>query len=315
MPKLGGPGSESYHVLDSPISDASFDFLEDVRTTAEGAVSSADVDMDPAAMSRRLKGMARYYGAEKAGVARLNRAHVYTHVGRDLGKYGERIELDHSHALVFTVEMDRFMVRQAPGLPVILETANQYVRAAAIAIRIGYYIRSLGYSARAHIDGNYGIVLPPVAVDAGLGEIGRIGILMTPGLGPRVRLGAVTTSMPLALDKPISFGAIDFCEGCNKCAENCPSGAIPKGERKVLRGVEKWVVKQEACYTYWRKIGTDCALCMSVCPYSKPNTLVHGAVRFAAKQSRVARRITRWADDLFYGQFPRSNRKPEWMES
>ena len=313
MPELCGPGSETYHVLNSPIAHASFDFLEDIRATAEGTVRSENEDVDPAVMTPRLKGLARYYGAVHTGITTVNQAHVYTHVGRGVGKYGDGIELDHTYALVFAVEMDRFMVGQAPGSTVIIESSTQYVRAAAIAIRIAYYIRSLGYPARAHIDSNYRIVVAPVAVEAGLGEIGRIGLLMTPYLGPRVRLGAVTTNMPLVTDTPVSFGAIDFCETCKKCAENCPSGAIPMGDKRVVRGVEKWFVNQEACYTYWRKTGTDCAVCINVCPFSKPDSFVHNTVRFATKQSAGARRVAKWADDVFYGRFPRSKRKPEWM--
>jgi ferredoxin len=315
LPGLFKPGSELYQELDSPVPNACFEVLEDVRGTTEGAMSERRIGVDPSSMSRRLKGLAHYYGARRAGIARLHQAHVYTHIGRGLGRYGEAIDLGHTFALVFTVEMDRFMVRQAPTMPVLFESAHQYVRAAAIALPLAYYLRSLGYSARAHIDGNYRIIVPPIAVDAGLGEIGRIGLLMTPDLGPRVRLGAVTTDMPLHPDQPISFGAIDFCETCRKCAENCPSGAIPQGGRKVVRGVEKWLVHQEACYTYWRKTGTDCAICMSVCPYAKEDAVLHNVVRCAAQQSVVARRAAKWADDLFYGLHPRSNKRPAWMKS
>ena len=77
--------------------------------------------------------------------------------------------------------------------------------------------------------------------------------------------------------------------------------------------VEKWFVNHETCYTYWRKIGTDCAVCVNVCPYSKPHAFVHNIVRFATRQSVVARRVAMWADNFFYGRFPRSSKKPKWM--
>lgn len=313
LPKLFLEGSELYHEFDSPVPDASFDFLKDIQETTEGVTARDMVNIEPANMSRRLKGLATYYGARNAGIAILDQGHVYTHVGRGMGRIGDAINLDHTFALVFTVEMDRLMVQQAPNMPVLFESSHQYVRAAAIALPIAYYLRSLGYSARAHIDGNYRIIVPPVAVDAGLGEIGRIGLLMTPGLGPRIRLGAVTTNMPLISDHPISFGAIDFCQACKKCAANCPSGAIPHGERKIERGVEKWFVNQEACYTYWRKTGTDCSICVNVCPYSKESTIVHHTIRLATRQSVFARRMARWVDDLFYSRYPRSDKRPPWM--
>lgn len=313
MPGLCEPGSGLFHPLNSPVVDAEFMTVAALRPAVDGPVNSGAVQIDPAEMSRRLKGMARYYGAVLAGVARLNPAHVYSHVGRGMGKYGEQIRLDHPYVLVFAVEMDHFMVSQAPGVPTTVETARQYLEGAKIAVIIANYIRSLGYSARAHVDGNYRIILPPIAADAGLGEVGRNGFLVAPQYGPRMRLGAVTTDMPMIPDEPVSYGIVDFCERCLKCADNCPSGAITKGKRTVLRGAEKWVLDADKCYTFWRKVGTDCALCMKVCPYSKPDTLIHNLTRFAIQRSVVARQMAIWADDFFYGRHPRSRRLPDWM--
>ncbi|MFQ6014264.1 MAG: reductive dehalogenase [Anaerolineae bacterium] len=314
MPRLGGPGTPLYHPFNSRLADAAFGFLADIRATVEGPVSPEVIQVDPTEMSRRLKGMARYYGARLAGVAKLNPAYVYTHIGRGLGQYGTEIELDHPYALVFAVEMDHFMVKQAPGTTTLTESASQYVEAAKIAIVIAYYIRSLGYQARAHMDANYRLIVPPIAADAGLGEIGRIGILMSPQYGPRMRLGVVTTDMPLTVDRPLTYGIQDFCERCLKCAYNCPAGAIPRGKKTGVRGVEKWAVDADKCYTFWRKVGTDCAICMSVCPYSKPAGFIHNATRFAISRSVVARQLAIWADDIFYGKHPRSKELPPWMK-
>ncbi|MBS1253235.1 MAG: 3-chloro-4-hydroxyphenylacetate reductive dehalogenase [Anaerolineales bacterium] len=315
MPGLCEPGSGLYHPLNSPMVDAEFITVAELRGAVDGPVNTERVEVDLGAMSRRLKGMARYYGAVLAGIAPLNPAHVYSHVGRGAGTYGEEIKLDHPYALAFAVEMDHFMVNQAPGTPTVVETAKQYLEAGKIAIVIAHYIRSLGYSARAHVDGNYRVILPPIAADAGLGEVGRMGILMSPEYGARMRLGAVTTDMPLVPDKPAPHGIVDFCERCLKCADNCPSGAITRGERAVLHGAEKWVLDADRCYEFWRRVGTDCAICMKVCPYSKPGTFIHNVIRFAAERSVIARRVSIWADDVFYTRRPRSKLLPDWMES
>jgi epoxyqueuosine reductase QueG len=144
-------------------------------------------------------------------------------------------------------------------------------------------------------------MLPPVAQDAGLGELGRLGYLITPDLGPRVRLGAVTTDLPLIPDRPGAFGVQDFCAECRKCAVNCPSNAIPHGEKVDVRGTLKWQLEIERCYHYWRLAGTDCGLCMKVCPYSHPASFVHNLVRTGIERSHFARKISLWGDDLFYG--------------
>ncbi len=51
-------------------------------------------------------------------------------------------------------------------------------------------------------DAHFRVVCPLVARDAGLGEIGRMGLLMTPELGPRVCIGVVTTDAPLVASPP-----------------------------------------------------------------------------------------------------------------
>jgi len=314
MAGISEPGSALYHPLNSPLVDAEFMTVAELRGAVDGPVNPEVIEVDPAEMSHRLKGMARYYGAVLAGIAPLNPAYVYSHVGRGAGTYGDEIKLDHPYALAFAVEMDHFMVNQAPGTPTVVETAKQYLEAEKIAVVIARYIRSLGYPARAHVDGNYRVILPPIAADAGLGEVGRLGFLMSPQYGPRMRLGVVTTSLPLVTDRPRSYGIVDFCERCLKCADNCPSGAITKGARTVLRGAEKWVLNADKCYEFWRKVGTDCAICMKVCPYSKPGTFIHNTMRFAIGRSVVARQAAIWADDLFYGRHPRSKLLPDWMK-
>ncbi len=158
------------------------------------------VERPPEQWTAILKQYAQSYGAIDVGATSIRPYHIYTHIGRGTGVYGEPVVLDHRWALVFTVEMDHGRIRHAPAAPVVEESARQYVEGAKIALILAAMIRRLGYPARAHIDGNYRVIAPLVARDAGLGELGRMGLLMTPRLGPRVRLGVVTTDMPLASD-------------------------------------------------------------------------------------------------------------------
>ncbi|MDW7709924.1 MAG: hypothetical protein SCH98_05575 [Deferrisomatales bacterium] len=75
-----------------------------------------------------------------------------------------------------------------------------------------------------------------MAVDAGLGEISRMGYVITKEYGPRVRLGGVTTDLPLVPDRPVDIGVEDFCTICKKCARCCPSRSIPRDEPKMVNG-------------------------------------------------------------------------------
>jgi len=205
------------------------------------------------------------------------------------------------------------MMKSAPAAPTILESARQYLNVAIMAIQLAEFIRDLGYPARAHIDANYKLICPLVARDAGLGEIGRLGLLMTPEIGPRVRIAVVTTDMPLKPDKSNPDPTvIDYCRSCRKCAEICPVQAIPYGPEKLIDGVRRWQINSESCYTFWCIAGTDCGKCVIVCPYSHPDYWIHRLVRFGVKNSLVFRRIAMKLDDLFYGGRKEWDRPPRF---
>jgi reductive dehalogenase len=303
LPELLAPGGKYFDPLRSSYVESQFEIQRHQVTLVDGPVNPNRQSIEPKEISWILKRVTLHLGADDVGMARLNPFYLYSHVGRGPEPWGAEIKNTHPYVIVFTVEMDYAKVEEAPGIGISEETALQYARVQRISIVLAEYIRSLGYPARAHIPGsNYQIMLPPVAYDAGLGEVGRLGYLISPRFGARIRLGAVTTEIPLVPDKPIQFGVQDFCEKCRKCALNCPPGAIPHGNRNTVRGAEKWQLDIEKCFYYWRSIGTDCGLCMRVCPFSHPNSLAHNILRAGIKRSSFARTVSVYGDDLFYGK-------------
>ncbi|UCF40331.1 MAG: 4Fe-4S dicluster domain-containing protein [Gemmatimonadota bacterium] len=313
-PGLLGKGASAYHPLAFPAADASFWTIERLRPHVDGAVAPERVDCDPASVTTFLRHWALKLGAVSVGVTELRDYHLYTTVGRG-PDWGRPVELDHTHALALAVEMDKATLDRAPLAPTVMESAQQYVASGVIAVQLADFIRRLGYPARAHIDGHYRVICPLVARDAGLGEIGRMGLLMTPGLGPRVRLAVVTTTLPLTPDgRRRDPSVTDFCLRCRKCAVACPSGAISFGDPADIAGVTRWQIDQEACFTLWCRLGTDCARCVRVCPYSHPNTLLHNLIRTGVRRSAPFRRLAIPLDDVFYGRRPAPAALPEWME-
>lgn len=303
LPELLAPGGQYYDPVRSEYVNSQFRLEEQLVTLVDGPVSSDKHQVDPGEASATLMKMALHLGAAEVGIARLNPYWVYSHVGRGPEPWGAEIKNDHPYVIAFTVEMDYAQVQEAPLIGISEETALQYLHAQRISIVLAHYIRRLGYQARAHVSGsNYQSMLPPVAHDAGLGELGRFGYLISPRFGARIRLGAVTTEIPLVPDKPIQFGVQDFCEKCMKCTDNCPPKAIPDGGKTMVRGVEKWQLDIEKCYHYWRVIGTDCGLCMKVCPFSHPDNLIHNILRAGIKRSSFTRAVSLSGDGLFYGK-------------
>jgi ferredoxin len=269
MPKMDEEGTATYNPINSPIVDACFRFLGDIKRFSEGKAQPdknqvTDINM----ITERIKGIAEFYNAKLVGITEMKDYHYYSHRGRHRENYGERVETLHKYGIVFAVEMEKEMIFRAPRLPEAIAVTKGYIDAAVIGMVLSYYIRELGYESRNHMDGNYLVVAPLVAQDAGLGEIGRNGLLITKKYGPRVRLGVVTTNMPLVTDSPMRFGITQFCKECEKCVRTCPGKAIPAGPEVDVDGVIRWQINADECYRKWRVLGTDCGICLANCPFS-----------------------------------------------
>ena len=304
-PGLMGVGALYYDPFTAAATEASFKTVAAFHALLDQEEAARQQEaIDPAGMAHFLKQWARKLGAVSVGITELKAHHLYSVIGRG-ERYGQPVELAHTFALALTVEMEELFLDRAPHGPTAMESAQQYLNSGAIAVQLAEFLRFLGYSARAHIDGSYRVVCPLVARDAGLGEIGRMGLLMTPKLGPRVRLAVVTTDMPLVADERVrDLTMIDFCRRCLKCANACPSKAISFEDRLEIDGVRRWQINSEACFTYWCTVGTDCAICMRTCPYSHPDNLLHNVVRAGIKRSALFRETALKMDDFFYGRVP-----------
>ena len=196
-----------------------------------------------------------------------------------------------------------------------MESSEQYLQSGVLALKLASFLRKLGYEATSHIDGNYEVICPLVAADAGLGVIGRMGLLMTPDLGPRVRISVVTTTLPMEYSgSGPDRTTLHFCHLCNKCAVNCPASAIPEGPMELFDGIHRWRINSEKCYHYWTVSGTDCGRCMTVCPYSHRDNMFHRFIRWGLKNNLVFRYLAVKLDDVFYGRKPRIRSLPDWAD-
>jgi reductive dehalogenase len=303
-----------YHPYLFAAAEASFTAVAAFHALLDSPPAAEPVPVDAASISRFILHWGRTLGAVSVGITTVRDYHLYSHLGRN-EPYGAPVQLDHRFAIALSVEMDKSLLDHAPDAPTVLESARQYLNAGAIAIQIALLIQNLGYAARAHIDGNYQVICPLVARDAGLGELGRMGLLMTPSLGPRVRLAVITTDLPLIVSpRRRDPSVLDFCTHCQKCAHVCPSRAIPFGDQAEINGVKRWQINSEACFTYGCAIGTDCGRCVRACPYSHPNNWLHNLVRAGVRRSALFRRVANGLDDVIYGRRPDPAPLQAWME-
>ncbi|MCK5736945.1 MAG: 4Fe-4S binding protein [Spirochaetaceae bacterium] len=256
-------GEFSHHILENHFIDETFGLLAEMRQFVRGPVVDKPSDIKPEEAAVFLKHNALKQGAVLTGFTESREKLFYGIRGRG-ERYGKSVDDYLPCIIVFVFEMDKEEIRQAPEPRQSAEVVRTYLKAASTALSTARFIRSLGWEAVAHIDGESEVVLPPAAAAAGLGEIGRHGLLVTKKYGSRVRLSAVTTSLPLPADMPthvVSGGLSSFCDSCGKCIAACPSGAISP---EISGGN----VNHEACFGTWKRFGTDCGICLAVCPFS-----------------------------------------------
>jgi len=314
LPGLLSEEGSNFHRLNFNVAESNFDLIECLHGANKESPAGKATEYSPESLTVYLKGWSVYLGVHSIGITELQDYHLYTYRGRGKDK-GKPVIRRHKYAIAFTVEMDYKNTRTAPESPAIFESSQQYLRSATIALQLSGLLNKLGYSSRAHIDGDYELICPLVARDAGLGDIGRMGLLMTPRLGPRVRIAVVTTDAPLMTDeyRP-DPNMIEFCRICKKCAHCCPGDSVPDTDMQEIDGVKRWKIDSDKCYRFWCISGTDCGRCMSVCPFSHRDNIFHNFVRLLIRHSRLFGRFALHADNLIYGHKPAMKEKANWMK-
>ncbi len=228
-------------------------------------------------LTKLVKRAARFFGASLVGIADLDLRWLYT-----ANRQEEPYDIPESvnRAIVIAVEMDYDDISTSPAMLSSSASVRGYSQMAYIEIELAAYIERLGY--KAITCGNEVALSVPLAIDAGLGQYGRHGLLITKEFGPRVRIAKILTDMPLLIDQvdnKFCESVIRFCETCEKCASTCPSQSIPYGRERTWDGtsisnnpgIEKWYVDVESCYEFWVENGGDCSNCIRSCPYNKRN--------------------------------------------
>ncbi len=271
-------------------------------TSAEGRFEMNNTGQ----MTRLIKKAALFFGAEMVGITKLDPRWVY-----------KDIDISHKYVIVVAVPHTRSLNNTAPSHFAWTSVGDVYSRLKFITTQLADFICGLGYDAmyRETLHWNPEMLMVPIAIDAGLGEFARNGRVLSPEFGINMRLKAVTTDLPLRVDKPISFGVHKFCMACESCATFCPANAIPFGSPTETPpsslfnnpGFRKWYVRADRCLTFWavnKKKWLSCGgRCMVVCPWNKPLTLHHNIVRWMAAHSpTIVKKALVRADKVVYGR-------------
>lgn len=259
---------------------------------------------NPEELTQMVKKAARFFGANLVGIAPLNRDWLYAvNRRREPNDVPETME----YVIVMVIEMDYDAIATSPTFTSSTATALGYSTMAFVELELAAFIQRLGYNALT--TGNNVALSVPQAIDAGLGQYGRHGILITKQFGPRVRIAKVLTDMPLLRDYPdegFCKSVIRFCEACEKCATTCPSQSIPYGKEQTWEGTtisnnpgtKKWYVDVESCYGFWVENGSECSNCIRSCPYNKKNGIFHRTILWFVRHAPWLDRLIVKMDDI-----------------
>jgi reductive dehalogenase len=251
-----------------------------INQASKGKVNAHRVAVtDPAAMTRHIKAVARYMGADVVAVAKAHPSFLYA---------GSRYVQDGTAKDEHEQETPEELVRKFPYV-IVTTTAWDYDKLQAHRHFIGDaayhvsqmkgvlilkalegYVKELGYTAVR------GVVTPQAAgVASGIGELGRNGLVINKTFGARIHMpDPILTDLPLVPDEPVDIGVEDFCKICRKCAVNCPTNSITFGDKVVHNGIEKYKINWLTCYKlrpYTHEHWVSCLSCATVCPFTKPS--------------------------------------------
>ena len=270
-----------------------FVLIQDGEPASEISPETANAERN----AENIKAACYFLGIDAVGLSRCPQWTWYSH-----DALGEPIEPPHDNAISMIIDQGYETMEGASGDDWIsvAQSMRAYLRFSLLGGVIAKQIRNLGYEAKAHtvLDGE--VLQPPLLLLSGLGEVSRIGeVILNPFLGPRLKSGVVTTTMPITHDRPIDFGLQNFCENCNKCARECPSGAITAGPKLMFNGYEIWKSDSQKCATYriTTQGGAMCGRCMKTCPWNLEGLFAEKPFRWAAMHLPYAAPILAKLDD------------------
>jgi len=234
----------------------------------EIAKEKARLPDDARVLTRHIKLLGYFLGADMIGICRLPKSVVYLDV---MEKEGTNAIFE--NAIVLLNVKNTNVVRQSYGKEWIDDPCSlqAYQRCACQAQVMTGYLRRLGWRSDSSIFSKYSTLLPRLVIEAGLGEGSRIGIALNPFVGASFKVSAVLTDMPLEIDKPIDFGLQAYCTECKICAEQCPTQAISYGDKVEYNGYMKWNTDGRKCAlgVLSNKVGNICQRCTKVCPWNR----------------------------------------------
>ena len=228
----------------------------EVEKSAAGVPGAPAARLTQVELTKALKDYAANLGLGAIGVASYDPKYTFEqHKGHQVG----------DRVVVCILEQHFDATQETPSVRTNHAAYHSEAEVTQLAVKLAIFLQEHGYRARAHMSHEAAMI--HYGVQAGLGQLGLNGQLLTPVAGSRCRLGMLTTEAPLILDEPVDYGIPAICDSCQACVQRCPVGAIP-AKRRMYRGVEKAKINTARCFPVVAQT-SGCGVCMKVCPIQR----------------------------------------------
>jgi len=231
------------------------------RAIAEMEAREPGVAPSDSDLTEEVKAEARRLGFDIMGVTRFHRTYVYSNYRKQV-RFRTLIVLGIERP---AASFDDQMLKVG-----FMHTTQQVMHAGTeMMLRLAEFLRVRGYRSQI-VAGPIGVNLVkvlPYAEEAGLGQLGLNGQLLSPWFGSRWHPFAMSTNARMRHDQPRDFGVRKLCDACQVCVRRCPGRAIPS-VRVHWRGAHKNKLQVEKCVPMLMRYAT-CNICTRVCPVQR----------------------------------------------
>lgn len=245
----------------------------------------------PTTLTNLLKATAGSIGLSAIGIARFDERYTFEQWRGT--ECGDRV-------IVCVLEQNHETTQTIPSSAAEQTALSTYAELMQLACQLADVLHSRGYQAQVHDPLGRGVAIH-YAVEAGLGQLGLNGQLLTPAAGSRCRIILVNTDAPLEIDRPVDYGIPKVCDECQICVRRCPPGAIP-GRRANHRGVIKSKINTKRCFPVVAQ-AHGCAICIKVCPVQR-----YGLSAVLDEYERTGQILGKGSDELEGFQWPLDGR-------
>lgn len=177
----------------------------------------------------------------------------------------------YQNAIILLMEMKKEKIELAPSFETGHEIFVTYYKLGLAANKLTEYLKGLQYEAQAGPALGGDVNYPLLAQKAGLGLIGKHGLLITSAYGPSLRIAAIYTEIENLPNSNLNEHnwIADFCEQCLRCVKKCPVNAI-YGKTKVFTDGSKEHIDYKKCAIPFSN-DNRCTICIKECLFFTEN--------------------------------------------